>query len=304
MFFLEQDPVSNRNYLVELFIAYSFLALVAYTALSMAAPMLIQSDNAILRGAGAITYIANIWMCHEMPERSSFFGGAPMALCERCMAIFVAAIIAYIAAFKRNMPKFLLSWQFVAFCLIPIAIDGFTQLFGLRESNTIERFATGALASFGVVYFLIATLLDRFEIKNFIRKGVLIPTLIPFAFFAASFLLISMLVGSNYVSANDALQFAETNSPSASAYLAEFIPPHATLSIPSDPFLSSYNDPILRDVGYNRLAFRGHDNGVWIAIALNSSVEKTGKFAYFSHASGNYYYLDGLTKEQILNATH
>ena len=38
--------------------------------------------------------------------------------------------------------------------LIPVSIDGFTQLFDLRESNNTLRFITGFIGGIGLIIFL------------------------------------------------------------------------------------------------------------------------------------------------------
>ncbi len=85
-------------------------------------------------------------ICHGRPERCLELFGAPMPICARCTAIY-AGILAGLALFP------LMSWlqerfmRVVAFAaLTPLAIDGLTQLAGLRESTNPLRIATGLIA--------------------------------------------------------------------------------------------------------------------------------------------------------------
>jgi uncharacterized membrane protein len=91
------------------------------------------------------------------------FPGAPatgykVAICERDMAIYSAILLngllfgALRSRLKRrgHMPKMPL-WLF-ALLLLPAAVDGFTQLFGLRESIWYLRLITGYLFGAGVVW--------------------------------------------------------------------------------------------------------------------------------------------------------
>jgi uncharacterized membrane protein len=98
-------------------------------------------------------------MCHQMPERSFTIFGEQMALCHRMTAIYMASFIAGVGyAFVRDrLPP--LSFKAMAIMSIPMAIDGFTQLFGLRESVWELRLLTGSLFAFGVMWFV----LPRFE---------------------------------------------------------------------------------------------------------------------------------------------
>jgi uncharacterized membrane protein len=78
--------------------------------------------------------------------------GYKVAYCERDAAIYGSILLAGLLygwrrkAIKRPVPK-LPFWGYCLF-LVPMAIDGFTQLFGWRESNWYLRLITGVL--FGV----------------------------------------------------------------------------------------------------------------------------------------------------------
>jgi uncharacterized membrane protein len=149
-----KDVRRNRRYVAELFVLYSAMVLALYVFLSMFSALFIQSDNQFIMGVGAATYIANIYMCHQLPERTLTLFGQHMSLCERCMAIMVGALLAYPAAFwRRKFPTFMLSKWFVLLALIPIGVDGVGQFLGMWESTAVVRIATGFLAAFGVLYF-------------------------------------------------------------------------------------------------------------------------------------------------------
>lgn len=99
------------------------------------------------RAASAI-YAFYSLTCHQMPSRSFFLWGEQMAYCQRNTAIYLAmflAGLAYVRVRDRLRP---LSLRWYALLILPIALDGFTQLFGLRESTWELRLLTGAL--FGV----------------------------------------------------------------------------------------------------------------------------------------------------------
>jgi uncharacterized membrane protein len=85
-------------------------------------------------------------ICHGRPERSLELFGASMPICARCTAIY-AGILAGLALF-RLMPwlqeRFMRIVALAA--LTPLAIDGLTQLTGLRESTNPLRIATGLIA--------------------------------------------------------------------------------------------------------------------------------------------------------------
>ncbi len=121
-------------------------------------------------------------MCHQLPDHSYFLfgdslaplkpaleaGGMPVgvnlfqerqfignpaigykvAICQRDIAIYAAVLLAGLlfGVVRRRLTA--LTLWFYALLLLPMALDGGTQLFGLRESNWLLRSLTGAL--FGV----------------------------------------------------------------------------------------------------------------------------------------------------------
>lgn len=80
--------------------------------------------------------------------------GHSMCLCQRCTAIYMAMFLAGLgfAAMRRFLPP--LNVKIFALMIIPMVIDGFTQLFGLRQSDWILRTITGSLFGFACVWFI------------------------------------------------------------------------------------------------------------------------------------------------------
>ena len=78
--------------------------------------------------------------------------GYKVALCQRDVAIYGSVLFAgllYGLVRDRVRP---LSLKVYAILLIPIAVDGLTQMFGLRESNWWLRSVTGAIFGFASVW--------------------------------------------------------------------------------------------------------------------------------------------------------
>ena len=87
--------------------------------------------------------------------------GYKVAVCERDVAIYGSLLLAGLLfgalrgrarARGRNLPKMPV-WLY-GLLLVPMAVDGLTQLFGLRESNWLLRLITGAI--FGAATVLLA----------------------------------------------------------------------------------------------------------------------------------------------------
>lgn len=166
-------------------VALFSLALFLYVGLPFLAPVLMQAGAT---GPARVIYLVYSPACHQLPDRSYFlFGQNPVytleelessnalpgsgllerrryigdetlgwkvALCERDVAIYGSMLLAgIIFALLRGRVRRLPLPVFVLF-VIPIAVDGLTQLFGLRTSNWWLRTITGALFGAGVVWLV------------------------------------------------------------------------------------------------------------------------------------------------------
>ncbi|NJN82447.1 MAG: DUF2085 domain-containing protein [Caldilineaceae bacterium] len=155
-----------------------------YVFLPFLAPILMQAG---LTTPARGIYLLYSVLCHQLPDHSYFlFGvnpvplqpelvlagmdgtdnllsqrvfigndsiGYKVALCQRDIAIYGSVFLAGIAfAFLRRRIK-PMSFKIYLLFLIPIAVDGLTQLVGLRESNWWLRSLTGALFGAASVFF-------------------------------------------------------------------------------------------------------------------------------------------------------
>ncbi|HHN82026.1 MAG TPA: DUF2085 domain-containing protein [Methanomicrobia archaeon] len=91
-------------------------------------------------------------VCHQRLERTMVVMGEPMAVCARCFGIYAGFLLGtvlyplYARLEKRGPPDI----RHVLVAVLPLAIDGGTQLLGLRESTNVIRLLTGGL--FGIVF--------------------------------------------------------------------------------------------------------------------------------------------------------
>ena len=93
----------------------------------------------------------------DLLHRRQFIGnprlGYKVAICERDVAIYGAVLVAGLAyALWRRRVRQLPLWLYLLL-LVPIAVDGITQLIGLRESTWELRTLTGALFGAASVWF-------------------------------------------------------------------------------------------------------------------------------------------------------
>jgi len=147
-----------------------------YLLLPILAPILMELR--LTAPAGLIYWIYSV-LCHQLPDHSYFlFGHNPVpllshleshgmttglslweqrqfigndylgfktAICQRDIAIYGAVLatgLCFNIVRHRLMP---LNFKLYIVCLIPIAVDGLTQLVGLHQSNWWLRTVTGAL---------------------------------------------------------------------------------------------------------------------------------------------------------------
>lgn len=154
-----------------------------YVLLPFLAPVLMQVG---LTPPARVIYAVYSVMCHQLPDHSYFlFGdqlapnavaleaggmgaglglfeqrqfvgnagvGFKVAICQRDVAIYSSVLLAGLlfALVRNRLPGIRLRWYLLL--LVPIALDGGTQLIGLRESDWLLRTITGALFGAGSVW--------------------------------------------------------------------------------------------------------------------------------------------------------
>ncbi|HEX5504295.1 MAG TPA: DUF2085 domain-containing protein [Thermomicrobiales bacterium] len=121
-----------------------------FAVLPVLAPWLLARGVAF--PANAIYFLYH-FTCHQLPSRSFFIFGHQLAYCERDTAIYSGFFLlglAYALVKGRIRP---LAWRWLFLLWVPMALDGFTQLFGWRESTWELRVVTGALFALSCVWF-------------------------------------------------------------------------------------------------------------------------------------------------------
>jgi len=153
-----------------------------YVGLPLLAPVLMEAGWTV--PAKAIYFIYRP-ACHQRPERSYFFGGPQVfyssaqlaaagvnldplvrdignplvgwkvAFCERDVAIYGTIFVTGLlyVAWRRRRGRWLMRFRYYIPFLVPMALDGTLQLFGIHESNWFWRSITGAIFGFGSVLF-------------------------------------------------------------------------------------------------------------------------------------------------------
>lgn len=86
-------------------------------------------------------------ICHQRPDRTIYVGGHYLPVCARDTGVFVGLIVGYllVIAFRNKKAKGPPNLVVVMAMMLPLLIDSFSQLFGLRTSTNDLRLLTGLL---------------------------------------------------------------------------------------------------------------------------------------------------------------
>lgn len=92
-------------------------------------------------------------ICGQIPSHSFYIAGHEVGLCVHCLAIY-SALFAGSLLFALNKKRLVgLPWWLLILFALPLAYDGFSQMFGLRESTWEIRLVTGLLFGVGAAWF-------------------------------------------------------------------------------------------------------------------------------------------------------
>lgn len=118
---------------------------------------------AIANGASMRWRSLFLMMCHGRIERSFLLFGVPMPICARCTGIYLG-LLAALAAFKLIpllRERVMRAVALVA--ILPLGIDGVTQLLGFRESVNVLRVTTGVVAGLAFGLWILSAVERRDE---------------------------------------------------------------------------------------------------------------------------------------------
>ncbi len=131
----------------------------AYIGLSLLTPVGFALG---LDGPASAIFRAYRIVCDELPSHSFFIDGYQICLCSRCLAIYSTMLLAglVLAVVRhRRLVRSIPLWLWLV-AMLPMALDGGTQLFGLRESNVWLRLLTGAIFGLATAWFTLPQIED------------------------------------------------------------------------------------------------------------------------------------------------
>jgi len=94
-------------------------------------------------------------VCAQIPSHSFYILGHQLGLCARNFSIYTSMFLTSLVftLSKKRLPG--IPWWIWVLLMIPMALDGTTQLFGLRESSWELRVITGTLFGLGNAWFVL-----------------------------------------------------------------------------------------------------------------------------------------------------
>jgi len=98
-------------------------------------------------------FFALHYVCAQIPSHSFYVMGHQLGLCARNFSIYASMFLVSLAFVlsKKRLPG--IPWWVWVLMMLPMAIDGTTQMFGLRESTWYLRVITGTLFGVGNIWF-------------------------------------------------------------------------------------------------------------------------------------------------------
>ncbi|MGH9942631.1 MAG: DUF2085 domain-containing protein [Pyrinomonadaceae bacterium] len=174
--YVPQFPIRNpqsaiRNRSVRNLMAWVVAAVgtLAFVALVFAAPLALERGHGFV---AAVLYESFGRICHQLPARSYFWHGHPLAVCARCLGVyagFALGVVLYpLARSLRRTDAPPRRWLLVA--AAPLVVDFSLTFFGLWENTHTSRLLTGALLGAGASLYVVPGLVDLFAQAKWGRR--------------------------------------------------------------------------------------------------------------------------------------
>jgi uncharacterized membrane protein len=92
-------------------------------------------------------------VCAQIPSHSFYIFGHQLGMCERNFTIYTSMFLASLifVLTKKRLPG--IPWWLWLLMILPMALDGTSQMFGLRESTWYLRVLTGSLFGLANIWF-------------------------------------------------------------------------------------------------------------------------------------------------------
>jgi uncharacterized membrane protein len=128
-----------------------------------------------LDGISKQIFFALHMVCAQIPSHSFYIFGHQLGMCARNFSIYASMFIGSLifVLSKKRIPG--IPWWIWVLMILPLALDGTTQMFGWRESTWELRVLTGTLFGLGNVWFALPliqkTILESLPIQPSTRNN-------------------------------------------------------------------------------------------------------------------------------------
>ena len=111
------------------------------------------------------------YVCAQIPSHSFYIFGHQLGLCARNLSIYSSMFLGSLifTLSKKRVPG--IPWWLWVLMILPMALDGTTQMFGWRESTWILRTITGTLFGLGSVWFVLP-LMHKTLLEDLVRAAL------------------------------------------------------------------------------------------------------------------------------------
>ncbi len=118
------------------------------------------------------------YVCAQIPSHSFYILGHQLGLCARNLSIYSSMFLGSLifTLSKKRVPG--IPWWLWVLMILPMALDGTTQMFGWRESTWILRTITGTLFGLGSVWFVLP-LMHKTLLEDLARAALPLSAKIP-----------------------------------------------------------------------------------------------------------------------------
>lgn len=118
---------------------------------------------AIANGASMQWRVLFRLLCHGMVTRCLELFGVPMPVCARCVGIYAGMLAGLLAFVLMPFLREKVVRRIALLAVLPLALDGLTQLTGLRESTPELRMVTGLIAGIAFGLWILSAVERRGE---------------------------------------------------------------------------------------------------------------------------------------------
>lgn len=167
-------PIAKRYMLVMEIVLTSILLAILFAPLTLPAGSIGGLDGSIgtldheddLNDVPLLqraVYLLGDVNCHQQADRSFFINENQMPFCARDLGLLAGAALG-LASFILLGRR--VSWTWLLFLLVPMAVDGVLQAITDYESNNLLRLMTGAAAGFAAGYGAGTLIANFFEVPD------------------------------------------------------------------------------------------------------------------------------------------